>query len=509
MSYQWIVDGKIATHFPQKAGNPNYDVGQIYYVPAGGTTADKQDIEYVYYLPASANRYIAGLSTIAEQKAELDKYLVWHRYWGEVQDKKLIFDNNLEDNYVKIFELQNDATVSAIRIFANTATDAYNLTACLIDYNTGLTVGYGSTETKSRTEETLYDATGYYRTISLNSDAKLKALTKYYIGYLRPDSNKIFNNAYDELTTGTVKTTGFTTLQQTVSDIYDKNYIGELTGTSCQRIDQVMSANNTILLCTSKPTDTPFEAERVYSRNPTYSARSWYGICNGQNYNYQGTRPVLSALQAMTAGQLGVANKLSWDANDGYYLFERTNVVIPTYETTFTATDTQAVTELAQFIKDNLYFTDSISARTFLNTDFHSSYGNRYKGTLAANTIYKTDSTKYKIANLDGTTAMPQSPSNGDLYLKTGNGQDNEWAIAVGSYENPELVQYKNNSWQLFDITTAFEAETYEYTATFNEINNGWTVIGTSNTALMNASTAAGKDGYFKLMKTDGTSIEV
>ena len=170
MSYQWIVDGKIATHFPQKAGNPNYDVGQIYYVPVGGTTADKQDIEYVYYLPASANRYIAGLSTTAEQKAELDKYLVWHRYWGEVQDKKLIFDNNLEDNYVKIFELQNDATVSAIRIFANTATDAYNLTACLIDYNTGLTVGYGSTETKPQTEETLYDATGYYRTISLNSD---------------------------------------------------------------------------------------------------------------------------------------------------------------------------------------------------------------------------------------------------------------------------------------------------------------------------------------------------
>jgi hypothetical protein len=68
---------------------------------------------------------------------------------------------------------------------------------------------------------------------------------------------------------------------------------------------------------------------------------------------------------------------------------------------------------------------------------------------------------------------------------------------------------HKNNSWQLFDITTAFESETYEYTATFNEINNGWTAIGTSNTALMNASTAAGKDGYFKLMKIDGTSIEV
>jgi hypothetical protein len=505
MSYQWIVDGKIAAHFPQKAGNPNYDVSQIYYVPVGGTTADKQEIEYVYYLPSSANRYIAGLSTTAEQKAELDKYLVWHRYWGEVQNKKLIFDNNLEDNYVKIFELQNDATVNAIRIFANTATDAYSLTACLIDYNTGLTVGYGATETTSQTQETLYDVTGYYRTIALNSDVRLKALTKYYIGYLRPDNNKVFNNAYDEVTTGTVKTTGFTTLQQTVSDIYDKNYIGELTGTSCQRIDQVMSANNTILLCTSKPTDTPFEAERVYSRNTTYSARSWYGICDGQNYNNQGTRPVVSALKNMSAGQLGVANKLSWDSNDGYYLFERTNVEIPFTECTanITATTDQRILDLAHFIRDNLYWPsdESITARTFENQASIQKYWT-WVSTLDAG-IYTTNNTKYVIGNLDGLQNPPSSPIENGLYLKLG-----DWG-GIGSWGNPDILQYKNGSWQNFDPATLFNKTSYEYTATFNEINNGWTAIGTSNTALMNASTATGKDGYFKLMKTDGTSIEV
>lgn len=505
MSYQWIVDGKIAAHFPQKAGNPNYDVGQIYYVPVGGTTADKQEIEYVYYLPPSANRYIAGLSTTAEQKAELDKYLVWHRYWGEVQDKKLIFDNNLEDNYVKIFELPNDTTVTGIRIFANTAADAWNITACLIDYNTGLTVGYGSTETKSQTQETLYDATGYYRTISLNSDAKLKALTKYYIGYLRPDNNKIFNNAYNEVTQGTVKTTGFANLQQTISDIYDKSYIGTLTGTSCQRIDQVMSANNTILLCTSKPTDTPFDIGQVYGRNPTYSARSWYGICDGQNYQGN-TRPVLSALKNMSAGQLGVANKLSWDPNDGYYLFERTSAEIPSAECTANITasqEDQRTLDLAHFIRDNLYWPsdESVTARTFVNQTSIAKYWTWTTSFDAG--IYTTNNTKYVIGNLDGLENPPNSPIENGLYLKL-----SQWN-GVGNYGNPDIVQYKNGSWQAFDPATLFDKTSYEYTATFNEINNGWTAIGTSNTALMNASTATGKDGYFKLMKNDGTSIEV
>lgn len=505
MGYQWKVDGKIGAHFPQKVGNPNYDIGQIYYVPVGGTTADKQDIEYVYYLPASANRYIAGLSTTADQKAELDKYLVWHRYWGYVQNKELIFDNNLEDNYVKIFELQNDATVNAIRIFADTAADAYNLTACLIDYNTGLTVGYGATETKSQTQETLYDATGYYRTISLNSDVRLKSLNKYYVGYLRPDNNKVFNNAYDSISTGTVKTAGFTNLQQTVSDIYDKSYIGVLTGTSCQRIEQVMSANNTMLLCTSKPTDTPFDEGQVYGRNPTYSARTWYGICDGQNYQGN-TRPVLSAIRNMSAGQLGVANKLSWDQNDGYYLFERTNVEIPSTECTanITASDqNQRTLDLAHFIRDNLYWPsdESVTARTFENQTSIEKYWT-WVSTLDTG-IYTTNNTKYVIGNLDGLQNPPNSPIENGLYLKLG-----DWG-GIGNWGNPDILQYKNGSWQNFDPATLFDKTSYEYTATFNEINNGWTAIGTSNTALMNASTATGKDGYFKLMKTDGTSIEV
>ena len=63
MAYQWIIDGKIGCHFPERAGlNPNFDVSNIRFTP-DGTSGNLQEIESVYYFDQTAIDAITAKST--------------------------------------------------------------------------------------------------------------------------------------------------------------------------------------------------------------------------------------------------------------------------------------------------------------------------------------------------------------------------------------------------------------------------------------------------------------
>lgn len=504
MAYQWIIDGKIGCHFPERAGlNPNFDVSNIRFTP-DGTSGNLQEIESVYYFDQTAIDAITAKSTTAEQLEEANKWRVWHRYWGYVEDKSLAYDSDLTDNYFKIFESPSTMTVTAVNVLTNNNTDV-GTTACIIDYETGLTVAYGTTKTIASTVTTAYGLTGYNRSIAFDNPVTLDALKQYYIAVFRPDNNKTYNIAYD--TTTTAQNKNKVNIQTTASNISNKIFVGELTGTCCQRIDKVMQTSASIGLCLNKPESTPFDVNVVYGRNSTYANRSWYGISDGQNYNYQGTRPVLSAVKAMSASQLSVANKLSWDSSDGYYLFERTNSIIPSTDLSFTSNDYQAINDMAAFIRTNMNWHEGgATACIFYNVTEHRGYGyDLGNGTIEKESYYSAANTAFTIGGgLTGESTEPGAAVDGSIWYKTG-----DWNGHPTNSHN-SLVIRKNGNWELLKYSDIFTKVQYEFTATYNEINNGWTAIGTANTALMNESVNANNiAGYFKLDKNDGTTIEV
>lgn len=132
--------------------------------------------------------------------------------------------------------------------------------------------------------------------------------------------------------------------------------------------------------------------------------------------------------------------------------------------------------------------------------------GNKYTGEMKANTMWKTNNTKYNASLLGVDTyvnAPPDNPQEGYLYWKAGN-----WG-GVPKWDQDCIVQYKNGSWNN-NITAWFEEQDNSgYDDTHTLINDAYTDLGESNENVLTASESTGKKYYFELVKTDNTIIEV
>ena len=506
MAQGWKIDGKIGCHFPDRGNvNVNFDVCRIAY-SEDGVAANLKEIEKVYYISPEAAAAIQAKSTLADKLEELQKWLVWHRYWGQIRTRTLEFDQNQESPYFEVFTATRDMTVQAINIFTDNNTEGY-VEAYIVDYDTGLTVAYGYTQTVSQNQETIYDLSGYKRTVNFNNNVNLKFGKKYYIIFRGQGNNNFFNMAHFSNETLKNVDANSITAGSTTYDLSNKTYGGVLSGTAAQRVDQVMDHSNELHLCSDQPQDTPFEANRVYERNSTYSGYNWAGIFPGEQgqgeHQNWGTRPTLSALSSMNSYDLGVANKLSWDPNDGYQVFIRTNTPIPDYDLEFSAAAGEKVPEMAAFINTYLYWSDpSVSARYFMNDYAHAGSYN-VAGTLKANTIYRTDNTKYIIGNLNGQSTKPDTAVDKEICYKTGN-----WG-GKPNWSESSLVQYDTSAWKLLNYNEVFDEVQFTIGDAYDVINDGWTLFGYPNTALKNANEYDGKYGYITLDLTNGTTVEI
>ena len=513
MAQGWKIDGKIGCHFPDRGNvNVNFDVCRIAY-SEDGVAANLKEIEKVYYISPEAAAAIQAKSTQAEKLEELQKWLVWHRYWGQIGTRILEFDQNQESPYFEVFTAMRDMTVQAINVFTDNNTNN-NVEVYIVDYDTGLTVGYGHSQTIASNTETIYDLPVYKRTINLNNNVNLKLGKKYYIICRGQYNSNFFNMAhFSNETLKNVDANGIS-VGSTTYDLSNKTYGGVLSGTAAQRVDQVMDHPNEVHLCMDKPTDTPFNAGNVYERGSNYSTDNWYGICSGENPPtgvQASVTPTLASMIPMHSDDLGVANKLSWDPNDGFSIFRRTNVVIPAYDHVFSGNAyNESVPEMAAFINTYLYWSDpNVTTRYFLNDVQINGHNDGVASCqLDARTIYKTDKSKYVIGNLNGQSTMPESPMENTIYYKTG-----RWG-GVPNYSTNSLVRYKNGAWQLLDYTDIFEKVQFATTDAYTIINNGygatgWTTVGQSNLALKNANEYDGKYGYITLDLANGTTVEI
>lgn len=529
MAYQWIIDGKIGCHFPERGGlNPNFDVTEIKFTPDGTENA-LCNIESVYYFDQTAINAITAKSTTAEQLEEANKWRVWHRYWGYVEDKSLAYDSNLTDNYFKIFESPSTMTVTAVNVLTNNNTDV-GTTACIVDYETGLTVAYGTTKTIASTVTTAYGLTGYNRSIAFDNPVTLDALKQYYIAVFRPDNDKTYNIAYD--TTTTAQNKNKVSIQTSASNIAGKTYYGTATGTTmCQIIDEIMKNNNQLVYCTYWPNGSHndwFTTGHIYDRNTNLASNLWYGICDGIKYRTAGVQydnmypgPNWDDLSQMSTSELGVADNrtVPGENSDGYSIFIRTNTQLENYiDTAFTYTgDGAKVIELAAYINTYLNWSvnPDLSARSFLCNKYYQDYNSQTLGTLQENTVYTTNNTKYTVKNLAGQTTEPSTAAAqvGDLYLMSGN----HWANVGDSWLTAALVQWNGSNWTGVNLNDLFTPVTIENCIEVlendkqNIQSSAWrTDYGIPNTALMNESINANNiAGYFKLDKNDGTTIEV
>ena len=136
----WKIKGKIGCHFPERTGlNPNFDTTQIFFSD-DGVEANVKQIERVYYLPASAAANIDSMSTTDLKKAELERWLVWQRYWEAAPVVRQLVQGSGYYVMQKYEPGLTDVTATKISIFTTrNATD--NRCLFILDDN-GILVGH-------------------------------------------------------------------------------------------------------------------------------------------------------------------------------------------------------------------------------------------------------------------------------------------------------------------------------------------------------------------------------
>lgn len=490
MAYQWIIDGKIGCHFPERTGlNPNFDVSNIRFTP-DGTSGNLQEIESVYYFNQTAIDAITAKSTTAEQLEEANKWRVWHRYWGNVENKHLLMQSNGSLEY-KVFTAPADMTITAIDILSDT-TGSNGNRAAIIDYDTGLTVGYTTNHTCDHEAKTVYGLTGYDHKFSFENNVYLRGLKKYCIaGWTYPSQESNNKKAYFENQTGTIKSYTGTANNANV-DLRNTVYSGEYTTASktySQCIDDIMkmSLNTTFLMTSDSNNLLSLEKNRVYKTTSAFSGKHWFGIVDYVNYN----DPIApSALQTMSAHEMGVCD----NGRDHIVFFERTDLAYP---------------NRLELTQDNYsaILRDSFTAGS--NAIFgsvYTKYGNiEYQD---RNTIfYRNNYGTIKYGDSPLTGEAPANVSNGDIYVKAISNYN--WG-SIQSHESGVVI-YHNNSWQWCNFSLIMSAtdKTLNDLYTTANYTSAYSNIGQSNTALKATSDTQGNNFYYTITQSNNTTIEV
>lgn len=163
----WKIDGKIAGHFPGTQ-TANRDAYRIVFAPPGeASPSNFEEIEKVYYIPAG----------IQITQANLQNYLVWHRYW-ENQVNKILSD--FEGHVLIKYTPNINTTLNSIGVVCSNNGTSYR---CVYVFdNNGILIAKETNETINESIE-LYEFSGVKRTITFSNQITLEENKTYWIKY--------------------------------------------------------------------------------------------------------------------------------------------------------------------------------------------------------------------------------------------------------------------------------------------------------------------------------------
>jgi len=434
----WKIKGKIGCQFPERTGlNPNFDVTQIFY-SEDGVEANVKHIERVYFLPPSAAANIDSMSTTDLKKSELERWLVWQRYWESAPVVRQLAQGSGYYVMQKYEPGLSDVTATTISVFT-TRNATSNRCLFILDDN-GILVGKSNDETITSME--LHGLEGYKRTMTFSPSFTFRAGKTYWLQYYY-DGNSSAPDAYYTNEQGldykNLSCNGHQS--DTPVDTSSMNYIGELFQSNTQMADimvGILQLNQGDVFKPRRNSEYPIQGmtiNRFYERNSNYLNKTITQV-DHSSLPSDKDKPRNSELASMNAGDLLV---IGYDnsGNGMVYVYERSAISIPSEITDYS--QVQSYSSIANWMVE---MNVTGKACTFSSGNWNWPYANP----STDGSIYKRTSNgnlKFSSAN-DKITSAPASPVVGNIYYK-----DTNLALpGVEQYRGDLMVFYDGNQYQ-------------------------------------------------------------
>lgn len=461
MGYQWIIEGKIGCHFPQKSGNPNFDVTQIFY-NNDGVQANSTEISAVYFLTPAHAATIDAMSTDTEKKEELEKYSVWKRYWGYVENKELVMDT---DGYVlmKYNPGLTDVSANSIGIFTTDSTNDNGRCVYILNEDGWLVGKSNASETKNINIEK-YGLTGTLRTTTFSSPFVFKEGKDYWIQYYFENCQNAADAYYDGIQGTDYKRLALNNYYNSSPITGINHYNGETTGADWQMIDQMLSGNAYDVYKTnvqaSYPINLANQPGEFYSKTSANNNLTYKGIITHQS---DAKKPTIDETIGFSANDYVMIKNNSTSQGQHFNFYSRNDISIPGNTINYT-----------EYLEDNNYLPNLLltynKKDTVLEFTGNAAQYNyrKYASHSLIDYLYalkKDLSLKYSTT-ADIHDTPPANPVDYDIYYHYGGTQ---WADE-GIYTYV-LMYHANGAWHKFSITDG---------TFFNEIGSLWDNISYS-----------------------------
>lgn len=213
----WKVKGKIAGHYPGR-NNPNLDIYNIGYVPAGSNQAasDILDVKKVYYIPKDYDYTQINQSNF-------ENFKIWEKYWDpDPVVRTLTMDT---EGYVTMEYIPSaNKTVNSIGI--HTTGTNQNGRCAYIFNNDGILLAKSQNE--SQVNNTKYSLDAYTRTMTFDNPITLVKDKTYWITYHFENCNNAANS-YFENEYGDYKRLTFSNTNASTYPAYASKNVHDLT----------------------------------------------------------------------------------------------------------------------------------------------------------------------------------------------------------------------------------------------------------------------------------------
>lgn len=319
----WKIDGKIAGHFPGTQ-TANRDAYRIVFAPPGeASPSNFEEIEKVYYIPAG----------IQITQANLQNYLVWHRYWENPVNKIL---SDFEGHVLIKYTPNINTTLNSIGVVCSNNGTSYR---CVYVFdNNGILIAKETNETINESIE-LYEFSGVKRTITFSNQIILEENKTYWIKYDFEGSTHgttyftqhpiTTNGVYKELNSSDARnfynSTPYDMAGKTVIDLSSAQHEYEM-------VALALNANENDIFKTTFSIYNPFQWGNTgwYKRTSTLPYHFWTIIAHTDDTNV-----FASDLDNDTdhKNKLFIVRKTN-DSNPdtAYKVYRRTNIDVPTIQ---------------------------------------------------------------------------------------------------------------------------------------------------------------------------------
>jgi hypothetical protein len=465
----WKIEGKIATHFPNAGAGANRDTYQIQYVPPGGTQANLEEIEKVYFVPN-------GATVTAEN---LNNYLVWIRKLVQL----VAGNQNVAIEYIPT----QDISVTDIGIFTDENSTGRQ-PRIKIFHDCGLCVAFTNGDVQTTNQE-LYELSGS------NHDAVIQATTlkagqKYYIVYSHGyGSGNDFYPAYFQNMNGNYKVYENEMDNIQVFDISENaqylkpsKYKGVLTNSM-----GIFAFSTDDWFVWMGSTETGMTQGQVYRRTDVGEGWTFTGIIGDPNNTHTITAEDLQAIISKPP-----------NADFIWYVDQVPNMIRGDIWGKPSTWVTPTLVDISEYNDETMKLAailvklaDSTISSVMI------SGGNLYWGSYNVGDIISLkQGYSSKVSSMTPLTSLPSNPNNDELYYLDGQiGQAVGYQTAIFAYNNGSYTQITFNNFTTYFTITGLSTK-LEKIGTNQQLLEA---LYNADTTFLNATVNTDKKFYLKL----------